>query len=395
MASTLRTRTSDEPWAAPGAPPTSSARRAERLGRELLDIAGIEVGGSAPWDIQIHDDRLWERVVAERELGLGEAYQDGWWDAERVDEFLARVITADLAAHIRSRPSLLAAGAQARLVNRQSVRRARRNARAHYDIGNDLYERMLDPRMIYSCAYWHDATDLAAAQEAKLELICRKLHLEPGMKVLDIGCGWGGFAAYAATEHGVHVTGVSPALEQVREARRRCDGLPVDIREADYRDLSGSFDRIVSVGMMEHVGPRNLRPFFETCDSLLTPDGIMLHHTIGSNETKHRCDPWFDRYIFPGGVLPSLEQIGRASLHEWAVEDVHNFGPDYDTTLLAWHDNIEAAWGDLTAYDERFRRTWRYYLLASAASFRVRTIQLWQVVFTRSRRPSGVYRTAR
>ena len=364
--------------------------RAERIGRELLDRAGIEPGGSAPWDIEIHDDRIWERVLAERELGLGEAYQDGWWDAERVDEFLARVIIADLASHIRSRPSLLAAGAHARLVNRQSVRRARHNASAHYDIGNDLYERMLDPRMIYSCAYWR-----AIAQEAKLELICRKLHLEPGMQVLDIGCGWGGLAEYAASKHDVHVTGISPAIEQVRVAKERCLGLPVEIRQADYRELTGSFDRIMSVGMMEHVGPKNLQSFFETCASLLTPDGIMIHHLIGSNETKHRSDAWFDRYIFPGGVLPSLEQIGRASLHDWAVEDLHNFGPDYDRTLLAWHANIEAAWDDLPHYDERFRRTWRYYLLASAASFRVRTIQLWQLVFTRARQPSGVYETVR
>lgn len=395
MASPLRTRTSGHPTWGTGRSAPSSDRGAERLGRELLDLAGIEPGGSAPWDIHIHDDRLWERVAAERELGLGEAYQDGWWDAERVDGFLARVITADLSAHIRTRPSLLAAGAQARIVNRQSIRRARRNARAHYDIGNDLYERMLDPRMIYSCAYWRDADDLALAQEAKLELICRKLHLEPGMRLLDIGCGWGGLAEYAASKHDVQVTGISPAVEQVRVAEQRCIGLPVEIRQADYRELTGSFDRIVSVGMMEHVGPRNLRPFFETCASLLAPDGVMLHHMIGSNETKHRCDAWFDRYIFPGGVLPSLEQIGRAALHDWAVEDLHNFGPDYDRTLLAWHDNIEAAWDDLPRYDERFRRTWQYYLLASAASFRVRTIQLWQLVFTRSRRPSGVYEPVR
>jgi cyclopropane-fatty-acyl-phospholipid synthase len=395
MASPMRTRTNHRPVSWPGDSVSSPDRRAERIGRELLDLAGIEPGGSAPWDIQIHDDRLWSRVLAERELGLGEAYQDGWWDAERVDQFLARVITADLIAHVKASPSILAAGAHARLVNRQSTRRARHNARAHYDIGNDLYERMLDPRMIYSCAYWRDADDLAVAQEAKLELICRKLHLEPGMHVLDIGCGWGGLAEYAASKHGVTVTGISPAIEQVRVAQERCLGLPVEIRQADYRELSGSFDRIVSVGMMEHVGPKNLHTFFETCARLLRPDGIMLHHTIGSNETQQRCDPWFDRYIFPGGVLPSLEQIGRAALHDWVVEDLHNFGPDYDRTLMAWHDNLEAAWADLPHYDERFRRTWRYYLLASAASFRVRTIQLWQVVFTRPRRQSDVYQTVR
>ncbi len=394
MASLLRTNTSDHDRSG-SLRATSPRRRAEDVGRELLARAGIEPGGPEPWDIQIHDERVWERVLAERELGLGEAYQDRWWDAERVDEFLERVIAADLAAHVRSHPSLLAASAQARLVNRQSRRRAPRNARAHYDIGNDLYERMLDPRMIYSCAYWRDAEDLATAQEAKLELICRKLRLEPGMRLLDIGCGWGGLAEYAAAKHGVSVTGVSPAIEQVRIAEQRCLGLPVEIRLADYRELTGSFDRIVSVGMMEHVGPKNLHRFFATCDRLLAPDGMMLHHTIGSNETKHRSDPWFDRHIFPGGVLPSLEQIGRAARQHWVVEDLHNFGPDYDRTLLAWHANIETAWDELPDYDERFRRTWRYYLLGSAASFRVRTIQLWQIVFTRARRRSDVYQAVR
>jgi cyclopropane-fatty-acyl-phospholipid synthase len=370
------------------APATETA---ESVGRRLLEQAGIEVNGPAPWDIQVHDQRLYERVLRDRELGLGEAYQDGWWDAEQVDEFLVRILTARLTSKVRASPQLVALAARSALTNRQSRRRAGRNARAHYDIGNDLYERMLDPRMIYSCAYWRDADDLATAQEAKLELLCRKLALQPGMALLDIGCGWGGLAEYAASKHGVSVVGISPAIEQVRIAEQRCLGLPVEIRQADYRDLTGRFDRIVSVGMMEHVGPRNLGTLFDTCNRLLTPDGIMVHHTIGSNETKNRTDPWFDRYIFPGGVLPSLEQIGRASLRTWAVEDIHNFGPDYDRTLRAWHDNVEEAWGDLPRYDERFRRTWRYYLLASAASFRVRDIQLWQAVFTRSGRITPRY----
>ena len=364
---------------------------AKNLGLEILHTAGIEVGGDRPQDIAVHDDRLWARVLADRELGLGESYQDGWWDANQLDEFIAEVQALDLRSLVRPRPALTLRILRAQARNRQTVRRARQNAGAHYNIGNDLYERMLDMRMIYSCGYWRRAADLDEAQEHKLDLICRKLHLEPGMRLLDIGCGWGGFARFAAAEHGALVTGVTPAEEQARLARQVCAGLPVDIRECDYRDVEGRFDRIVSIGMMEHVGPRNLETFFRRCNDLLTDDGMMLHHTIGSLETKNHTDPWFDKYIFPGGVVPSLAQISSATEQDWVIEDVHNFGPYYDRTLMAWHRNVTAAWDDLPDYDERFRRTWDYYLLSSAGSFRVRALQLWQIVFTRSRRRSGVY----
>ena len=365
--------------------------KARDLGREILHTAGIEVGGNRPRDIAVHDDRFWTRVMADRELGLGEAYQEGWWDANQLDEFFAEVQTLDLRSLAWPRPALALHIVKARARKRQTVRRARRNAGAHYNIGNDLYERMLDKRMIYSCGYWRRADDLDQAQEHKLELICAKLHLEPGMRLLDIGCGWGGFARFAAAEHGVQVTGVTPAGEQARLAREVCSGLPVDIRECDYRDVQGRFDRIVSIGMMEHVGPRNLKTFFRRGNDLLAEDGMMLHHTIGSLESKDHTDPWFDKYIFPGGVVPSLAQISSATEKDWVIEDVHNFGPYYDRTLMAWHRNVTAAWDDLPGYDERFRRTWDYYLLSSAGSFRARALQLWQIVFTRSRRRTDTY----
>jgi len=366
-----------------------------RIGHELLDAAGIEIGGPNAWDIQIHDDRLFERVLANRELGLGEAYMDGWWDAGRVDEFLARVLLSDIRSHIKANPGALLLAVKAQLANRQSMRRAKDNASAHYDIGNDLFERMLDDRMVYSAAYWPEATTLDEAQEAKLDLICRKLGLKSGMTLLDIGCGWGGFAQFAAERYGATVTGISPAIEQVKLARERCDGLDVTIEQLDYRDVGGTFDRVVSVGMMEHVGPKNFRAFFRRCRELLAPDGLMLHHTIGANHDNNHTDQWFDRYIFPGGVIPSLAQIATGARDDWAIEDVQNFGPDYDRTLLAWSDNIEACWSEIPHYDERFRRMWYYYLMSSAASFRVRNIQLWQVVFSRSLQTSGSYDAAR
>ena len=357
----------------------------------LLESAGITVGGDLPHDIQVHDDRFWARVLRDRELGLGESYQEGWWDARRLDELLVRILTADLQSAVRSSPTLLLHVARSRLTNRQTTGRAARNARAHYDIGNDLYLRMLGPEMVYSCALWEGTDDLQAAQVAKMELICQKLHLQPGMRLLDIGCGWGGFARHAAIHHGATIVGISPAGEQVVEARRRAGDLPVEFHQQDYREVTGTYDRIVSIGMMEHVGPRNYREFFDRCGDLLTDDGLMLHHTIGSNESTQSVDAWFDRYIFPGGVVPSLHQIAGAAQPRWAIEDVQNLGPDYDRTLRSWHSNIEARWDEVPDYDERFRRTWRYYLLSSAASFRVRNLQLFQIVFSRTGRVSPVY----
>lgn len=358
--------------------------RSRQLGLHLLEKAEVPVNQSVPESIQVHDDRLWDRVISQRQLGFGEAYMDGWWDCEDLDVMLARIIASGAVNEIKPGPQIAAMAARSWVMNRQTQRRAARNARHHYDIGNDLYERMLDPRMVYSCAYWDDADDLASAQEAKLDLICRKLQLEPGMSLLDIGCGWGGLLEYAARTYGVTGVGISPASNQVTVARERCRDVPVRIEQADYRAVEGTFDRVVSVGMMEHVGPRNLPTFFRTCHERLAVDGMMLHHTIGSTVSKHHTDPFFERYIFPGGVVPSLAQISRSAETTWVIEDVHNFGLDYDRTLLCWAANVEAAWNDLPTYDRRFQRMWRYYLLSSAASFRVRNLQLWQVVMRRT-----------
>lgn len=369
--------------------------RLKDVALEILYKADIELDGPRSSDLHVHDDRFYTQVLRDRELGLGETYQAGWWSAEKLDEFLIKVVTAGLADRIKNSPQLLALALRARLVNRQTVRRAARNASSHYDIGNDLYERMLGKRMLYSCGYWKGVTDLDSAQEAKLELICSKLQLEPGMKLLDIGCGWGGLAQYAAERYDVRVTGISPAAEQVKVARERCRGFDVEIKQTDFREVRGTFDRIVSVGMLEHVGPKNFKAFFDVNAELLAEDGMILHHTIGSNVSKNHTDPWFDRYIFPGGVIPSMEQLARGARQKWAIEDVHNFGPYYDRTLMAWHDKIEPLWHEVPQYDERFRRTWRYYLLGSAAAFRVRNLQLWQIVMRRSARQSATYEAAR
>jgi cyclopropane-fatty-acyl-phospholipid synthase len=366
----------------------------KQLSLHLLGLAGIEVNGKNAWDIQVHDDRLWNRIISQRELGLAEAYMDGWWDVESIDQFLTKLLEINVLDKAPFSISLVGHAVKSTVLNRQTKAKAAANAKHHYNIGNDLYARMLDKEMAYSCGYWKSAKTLDQAQIAKFDLICRKLELKPGMRLLDIGCGWGGLLRYAAKNYGIIGTGISPADNQIELARAKNGKLKIEYLQMDYRDLSGKFDRIVSVGMMEHVGPKNLETFFNKCISLLAPDGMMLHHTIASNETKQVTDPFFDRYIFPGGVLPSLAQISKAVEKKVIIEDVHNFGPDYEKTLLAWHANINKRWREIPNYDERFRRMWNYYLLSSAAGFRARHIQLLQVVF-RPMTSRGAYKAVR
>lgn len=355
-----------------------------RIANEMLTRAGITVNGPRPFDIQVKHPDFFKRVLQEGSLGLGESYMDGWWDCERLDSFFTRVIRAGLERQLPRHLKDTLRVAAARLVNLQSKKRAWIVGKEHYDLGNDLFSRMLDSHMQYSCGYWKDATTLSEAQNAKLKMICDKLHLEPGMTLLDIGCGWGGLAEFAARHYGVKVHGVTISAEQQKMAQARCAGLGVTIFLQDYRDLNEQFDRIVSVGMFEHVGPKNYATYFEVVDRNLKPDGIFLLHTIGSNKTDNNVDPWIDKYIFPNGCLPSVRQIAEASENHFVMEDWHNFGADYDKTLMAWHERFLAAWPEIADnYSERFKRMFSYYLNACAGAFRARDIQLWQVVFSR------------
>jgi cyclopropane-fatty-acyl-phospholipid synthase len=361
---------------------------------ELLATADVAINGSRPWDIQVHDERLYARALAQGELGLGEAYMDGWWDCEQLDECVCRLVRAAL--HIRIKPfgdALRVLGA--RLVNLQSPARAFRVGREHYDIGNDLFSRMLDRRMIYSCGYWKDADSLDAAQEAKLDLVCRKLGLRSGMRVLDIGCGWGGTALFAAERYHVSVVGITVSKEQATYAGQWCQGHDVEMRVQDYRELDGTFDRVLSIGMFEHVGFKNYDRFFRVVRRLLVDDGLVLLHTIGTDRSGARIGPWMERYIFPNAGLPSAQQIAAAVEGKFVVEDWHNFGADYDTTLLHWCRNIEARWGEIAdRYNERFRRMWRFYLLSCAGTFRARKNHVWQIVLSPHGVPGG-YRAPR
>lgn len=355
-----------------------------RIINEMLSRAGITINGPASFDLQVKHPDFFKRVLQEGSLGLGESYMDGWWECERLDIFFNNVLRAGLEQQLPNHLKDTLRIAAARLFNLQSKKRAWIVGKEHYDLGNDLFSRMLDPAMQYSCGYWKQATSLEQAQQDKLRLICEKLQLEPGMRVLDIGCGWGGLAEFMAQHYGVSVVGVTISAEQQRMAQSRCAGLDVTILLQDYRDLNDKFDRIVSVGMFEHVGPKNYPTYFEVVDRNLKPDGLFLLHTIGSRKTDHRVDPWIDKYIFPNGCLPSVRQIANASEPHFVMEDWHNFGADYDTTLMAWHERFIASWPEIADnYSERFKRMFSYYLNACAGAFRARDIQLWQVVFSR------------
>lgn len=355
--------------------------------RQLLRKADVHVNGDRPWDPQIYKKEFYRRVLVGGSLALGESYMDGWWDCEALDEFFFRILRADIPEKARTSWPLIWQGLKARLFNLQSKSRAYEVGEEHYDRGNDLFRCMLDERMVYSCAYWKEADSLDEAQEAKLDLICRKMKLEPGMRVVDIGCGWGGWAEYAARNYGVEVVGITISEEQVKEARRRTRDLPVGIRLQDYRTLDETFDRVVSIGMFEHVGYKNYGTFMEVVRRCLPKDGLALLHTIGSLKSSKTGNPWMNKYIFPNGMLPSARQITDAAEGLLVMEDWHNFGPHYDRTLMAWYENFTGHWDELkNNYSERFYRMWVYNLLINAGAFRARRSQLWQIVYS----PNGL-----
>jgi cyclopropane-fatty-acyl-phospholipid synthase len=356
----------------------------KRIVEQFLAEAGIRINGPNMWDIQVLDERFYARVLKSGSLGLGEAYMEGWWNCARIDAFICRLLKARLDERISGNLRTFLSYLSARLFNLQSVARAGIVARRHYDLGDDLFFSFLDPYNQYSCGYFLGTDDLAEAQRKKLELICRKVALKRGDHVLDIGCGWGGFARYAAEHYGCTVTAVNISEKQVRFAREYCENLPVTILQEDYRAVRGIFDKIVSIGMFEHVGWKNYRAFMEVVHHCLKENGIFLLHTIGGNAPSKDCDPWIKRYIFPNGVLPSIVQISKAAEDLFSVEDIHNLAPHYYKTLLSWNERFQGAWSRLAEkYDQVFKRMWEYYLLSCAGAFCARHIQVWQIILTK------------
>lgn len=365
--------------------------------QKLLDRAGVTINGTHPWDLQVHDERLYDRFFSEGTMAMGDSYLDGWWDVEDIAAFLTKIMRSGAGDEaynlllVKVIPHFL----RNQIFNLQKISRAFHVGEKHYDVGNDLFERMLDPTMTYSCGYWKGVSTLEGAQRNKLDLICRKIGLKKGDRVLDIGCGWGGFLVHAATKYGIKGVGLTISKEQAELARKRAQGLPIEIRLQDYRKVTdGPFDHVVSVGMFEHVGWRNYRTYMETVRKLLKEDGLFLLHTIGNNKTVFRAEPWVEKHIFPNGYIPSPAQIGQAVDRKWfgeplfVIEDWHNFGADYDKTLVAWFENFDRAWPGLKGdkYDDRFYRMWKFYLLSCAGGFRARWKNLWQIVLS----PKGV-----
>lgn len=361
---------------------------------QLLAMAGVEINGDRPWDIRVHNAAFFARALSGGSLAMGQSYMDGWWDSAALDEFFFRIFRAQLHTRVRSRTRYVNAF-KAKLFNFQKPSRAYKIGEHHYDMGNKLYQCMLDQHMIYSCGCWETATTLDAAQDGKLELVCRKLALQPGMRVLDIGCGWGGTARFAAERYGVEVVGITVSEQQATFGKELCKGLPVDIRLQDYRSIKGTFDRVLSIGMFEHVGYKNYPTFMRIIRNCLKDDGLFLLHTIGGNRSVTHTDPWIARYIFSNSMLPSAKQICSSIEGVFVIEDWHSFGNDYDKTLLHWFKNFKESWDLLKKdYDERFFRMWKYYLLSCAGSFRARVNHLWQIMLSPKGVPGG-YRALR
>ncbi|MDP3883255.1 MAG: cyclopropane fatty acyl phospholipid synthase [Candidatus Staskawiczbacteria bacterium] len=373
-----------------------------KIAENLLKPAGIGLDGKNPWDIKIINPNFYSRVLLHGSLGLGEAYMEAWWECKKLDEFFYRLLKARVSENIMVSWPVIVSFLKAKFLNLQSVGRAFQVGERHYDLDNELFEMLLGKTMAYSCGYWRKAKTLDSAQNAKFDLICKKLGLKKGpassagrQKILDIGCGWGGFAKYAAENYKVKVVGVTVSKEQASFAKELCKGLLVEIKVMDYRDLNEQFDHIVSVGMFEHVGPKNYKLFMEVAKRCLKENGLFLLHTIGSIKSENNSDPWLNKYIFPNGTLPSLRQISQAVENLFLVEDVHNFGPDYEKTLIEWHKNFEKSWVKLKGkYDDKFYRMWNYYLLSCVGAFRARRIQLWQIVLSLGGVPGG-YKSVR
>ena len=351
---------------------------------QLLASADIQINGERPWDVAVHNDRLYRRVLKEGSLGVGEAYMDGWWSSQALDQFFTHIFRANLDHKTIFQWPAIGLYLKSFIQNIQAPKHAFKVGAHHYDTGNDLFKAMLDPRMVYTCGYWLDGVEsLAEAQEKKLDVVCQKLRLSAGQRVLDIGCGWGSFARYAAEHYDVEVVGITVSKEQQKLARKRCRGFPVEIRLQDYRELDESFDRVVSMGMLEHVGVKNYRTFLRTIAACLSDEGLFVLNTIGGNRSVNHTDPWIEKHIFPNSMIPSMRQISLAAEGLLVLEDWDNYGPHYDRTLMAWYQNLTRHWSTLKKhYSDRFYRMWKYYLLSSAGSFRARKNHQWQFVFS-------------
>ena len=363
----------------------------ENIVKKLLDPAGIEINGKNPWDPQVKNERIYKRLKRGRSLALGESYVEGWWDCEALEEFFYRIISyaikseRDLSGRPKDFRESFFYRFKPRLFNQQTFKRSEVVAKKHYDAGNDLYRLMLGKDMQYTCAYWQNAKTLDEAQRNKLNLICRKMKLQPGMKILELGGGFGGLARFMAKYYDCSVTIYNIAQEQIKFAREFTEGLKVKIIENDYRVAEGLYDRVAAVGLCEHVGYKNYRILMQTAYRCLKDEGLFFIHTNGSNDTIVHYEPWMAKYIFPNSMIPSATQLTQAFDGLFMLEDWHVLSGNYNKTLMAWYNNFINNWYRIKdQYSNSFYRVWRYYLLFSAASHRTRGAQLWHLVLSKN-----------
>jgi cyclopropane-fatty-acyl-phospholipid synthase len=347
----------------------------------ILSTVDVRIGGSRPFDMQVHSDLFYKRVLLEGSVGLGESYMDGLWDCADLEELVFRFVESGIERRFRLLPGFVTMNALGHLVNRQPRSLGERTSR-HYNTDNDLFASFLGKYKNYSCAFYEEGDDLDTAQLKKMDLICDELCLRPGENVLDIGGGWGEIAKHMASR-GCRITSINIADEQMRAAREHCKGASVDVVKCDYRDVAGTFDKIAIIAMMSHVGHKNHRPLFETVHRHLAPDGLVFVDTVGSAVSLQNGNPWIDKYIFPGIVFPSIQQISRAVEGLFVIEAVRNFGASYVKTLRAWNANLRRAWPRLShRHDERTRRMFEFFFLTVAGFFRARDFQNWYVVLS-------------
>ncbi len=355
---------------------------------KFFNNAGININGVKEWDIKVNHQDFYTKVLKDGSLGFGESYIDELWDCESLDKCIFNILRANV--HNKYATDIIKDSLKEKvknLITPHNIKNCKKSISHHYDTGNKLFKFMLDKRMVYSCGYWKDVDNLDDAQEQKLELICKKIGLKKDMTLLDVGCGWGSLMKYASEKYGAICTGLTLSKEQKHLGEKLSTGLPIRFLLQDYRELSDlKFDRIVSIGMFEHIGPKNYGIFMQKMHNLLVDDGVMLLHTIGGVDSKKHTEPWIRKYIFPQGVIPKIRHIGKAMEDYFYMEDWHDFGPDYDKTLMAWHKNFTDNWQELSIdYDEKFKRMWEYYLLSCAGSFRARDLALWQIVMTKKK----------
>ena len=364
---------------------------------------GTPEPGRSPVAIRFTDRRVVFDLLRDPRLGGGEAYMNGRMVVEEGEILdLLDLFRSNTSWERTPRKKGLRKGgskAMARLNRLNWERRSRKNVAHHYDLSDRLYDLFLDADRQYSCAYFTDpSVSLDQAQEDKKAHIAAKLYLKPGQRVLDIGCGWGGMALYLNRVAGVDVLGVTLSEEQLKVARRRADEAGVADRVKfeliDYRNVAGQFDRIVSVGMFEHVGPPHYRAFFRKCRSLLADDGVMLLHTIGRMGPPGTTDRWIQKYIFPGGYNPALSEIvGASERVRLIASDVETLRLHYGYTTEHWYRRVTEKRAEIEAlYDERFFRMWQFYLAGAAVTFRHGGMVNYQVQYIRNRRALPITR---